>query len=124
GNCGTDIASSGCGPTSLAMVISYWTNKQVLPPQTAKQALHVCGAGMAYTSIVTVPAQYGLHSKLVSWDEAKRYLKQGIPIITVQTPGYFTGHGHYIVITGINANGTFAINDPDGFHRTQATESQ
>jgi len=124
GNCGTDIASSGCGPTSLAMVISYWENKAILPSQTAKQAVHECGVGTTYASLISVPELYGLHSKVVSWDEAKRYLQQGIPVINVQRKGYFTKHGHYIVVTEINANGTYAINDPDGFHRTQATEAQ
>ncbi len=127
GGCGT-MASSACGVTALAMIISYLTGKEVLPTETAKQAVsngwRVCGAGTAHAAMTEMPKMYGLKGKTISWEEGKRYLKEGIPIIQVHGPGYFTGGGHYIVVTGINPDGTYAINDPNGKHRTKATEGQ
>jgi Peptidase_C39 like family len=128
-SCPTTIQAAGCGPTSMAMVISYLTGKQVLPPATANEVKengwYVCGAGTAYEALLEVPAKYyNLKSKEITWSQDKTYLAKGIPVIQSHGPGYFTGGGHYIVVTGINKNGTYAINDPDGYHRTSATESE
>jgi len=127
--CGSTIAEAGCGPTSLAMVMSYYTGRIILPSETAAVSIskgwRLCGNGTAWAAMTGMPAlpQYGLKSKAVSWAEAKKYLAQGLPIIQSQSNGYFTHGGHFIVITGMSADGkTFYINDPDGFHRTQATE--
>ncbi|MDD3480915.1 MAG: C39 family peptidase [Patescibacteria group bacterium] len=125
---GTTIASSGCGITSLAMIISYITQTEVLPPETAKIALdnnwRVCNAGTAYAAIIEMPKMYDINNnKEITWEEAKKYLAAGFPIIQVHGPGYFTEGGHYIVLTGIK-DGKYLVNDPDGKHRTEATESQ
>lgn len=128
-SCPTTIHAAGCGPTSLAMVISFITDRQVLPPEVAndasKSGWYQCGAGTAFAALTDLPVKYfGLQSKAVTWSQAKVYLGQGIPIIQSHGPGYFTGGGHYIVVTGVNSDGTYSINDPDGLHRTVATESE
>jgi hypothetical protein len=127
--CGSTMKSAACGPTSLAMVISYHLGREVLPPETAALALskgwRICGNGTAWAAMTGMPPIYGLKSKSISWAEAKTYLAQGLPIIQSQANGYFTRGGHFIVLTGISPDGkTFYINDPDGFHRTTATEAQ
>lgn len=125
---GTTIASSGCGITSLAMVISYYAGKEVLPPQTAlismENGWRDCGAGTAWAAMTEMPKIFGLYAKSVTWEQAKTYLKKGMPVIQSHSCCYFTKHGHFIVVTGINSDGTYKINDPDGFHRTEATEDQ
>jgi len=129
GGCGKTIQSSGCGITSLAMVISYWTGKQVLPSETADVAIahhwDACatGDGTSWSAMTGMPPLYGLKGKEISWNEAKTYLTQGIPVIQAHTKGYFTDGGHFIVLTGI-FGGNYLVNDPDGKHRTIATESQ
>lgn len=127
---GTTMASSSCNVTSLAMVISYWTNSSVLPPETAKIAMDKgwrggsnCN-GIDWAAYTEMPKLYGLKAKSISWSSAKQYLKKGWPIIQNHSRGYFTNNGHYIVIVGINSDGTYKINDPDGKHRTKATEAQ
>lgn len=125
--CNTTIAQAGCGITSLAMVITYWTNKQVLPSETARVSLEngwrVCNSGTSWAAMTGMPALYGLQGRAVTWNQAKAYLEKGIPIIQSHGCCYFTMHGHFIVLTGVK-NGVYQVNDPDGFHRTEATEAQ
>lgn len=124
---GANIASSGCGITALAMVISYWTGRSILPPETAKLAVNngwrPCVDGTAWAAMTGMPPLFGLKSKAVSLAQAKEYLKNGVPVIQVHGAGYFTSMGHYIVVRGY-CNGAYLINDPDGYYRTSATEEQ
>ena len=129
--CGNNMSEAACGPTSLAMVMSYYTGREILPPETADVSMshgwRLCGIGTAWAAMTGMPTlpQYNLHSKSISWNEAKKYLEKGMSIIQSQGEGYFTSGGHFIVITGVSSDGkTFYINDPDGRHRTSATESQ
>jgi uncharacterized protein YvpB len=125
GSCGT-IGSSGCGITSLAMVISYWTGKQVLPPETANLAAshgwRVCGDGTAHAAMVDMPKLYGLKAVELGggsagWAKDKVYLAKGIPIIQLHhAPSIFTTSGHYIVITGFSGS-TVYVNDPVYSHK-------
>lgn len=125
--CGTTIAQAGCGVTSLAMLITYWSGKEVLPSETAKISLEngwrICGSGTAWAAMTEMPRMYGLKSRVVNWQNSKEYLDKGIPVIQSHSSGYFTGGGHFIVVTGKSGN-NYLINDPDGFHRTVATEAQ
>lgn len=126
------IATSGCGPTALAMVISYYLGRDVYPPELAtlitnrgEVSSSQC-SGTCWSAMINVPKVYGLNSKYVSWDEAKEHLRNGEPIINSQGPGFFTSGGHYIVITGVSNDGrTYYINDPNYRERTKtATEAQ
>ena len=127
-SCGTSIASAGCGVTALAMVISHWTGKEVLPSETAQSAINhgwrICNQGTSWSAMTGMPSLYGLKSKTISWEEAKRYLALNIPVIQSHAPGYFTDGGHFIVLTGISGVGSYLVNDPDGKHRTEATEAK
>ena len=124
---GNTMQSGACGPTSLAMVMSFYLNKIILPPDVADyiSANHwsICG-GTDDQEMTLGPQHWGLKGKAVTWEQAKTYLKQGIPVIQVHGAGYFTGGGHFIVLTGVNSDGTYSVNDPDGKHRTSATEAQ
>lgn len=121
------MADSGCGPTSLAMVISYYKGRYIYPPETAKQALkhhwRIPHVGTSSRAMTEMPKLYGLDSKQVSWADAKEALHHGKPIIQAQGKGYFTSEGHYIVITKAKGN-TYYINDSGPRHRTRATERQ
>ncbi|HSA84481.1 MAG TPA: C39 family peptidase [Patescibacteria group bacterium] len=130
GNCGdgSTLASSACGSTSLAMVISYHLGREVLPPETSQKAVangwRPCGNGTAWAAMTGMPPLYGLRGKAISWNEAKTYLSLGIPIIQSHGRGLFTSEGHFVVVTGKLSNGKYAINDPDGRHITEASEGQ
>ncbi len=125
--CGDTIATAGSAITSLAMVISWASGKEVLPPETARRALEknwrLCAGGTAWEAMRGIPALYGLKAKSISWTEAKRYLAHNIPVIQSHGSGYFTSEGHFVVLTGVQ-KGKYSVNDPDNYHRTEATETQ
>lgn len=124
---GTTLRSSGCGPTSIAMIISYHLGRNIYPSEIAQKVLdngwRVCNAGTAWAAMTEIPKMYGLQSKGVTWTQAKKYLEQGKPIIQSQRGPHFTNGGHIIVITG-KMDGIYLINDPGGRNVTRATERQ
>jgi ABC-type bacteriocin/lantibiotic exporter with double-glycine peptidase domain len=46
-------------------------------------------------------------------DRIKQALEQGQPIICSMGPGDFTTQGHFIVLTGVDADGRLLLNDPN-----------
>lgn len=121
--CGTTIAQAGCGITSLAMVISYWTGKEVLPSETAKLSLkkgwRICGSGTSWSAMTAMPKIYGLQSKQISssWSVVKSYLDKGYTVIQSHGPGCFTKGGHFIVLTGYSGTKVY-VNDPNSSHKS------
>jgi hypothetical protein len=122
-----NLTDSGCGPTSLAMVISYYADKIIYPPEVAKkvleQHLRIPHVGTDRKAMIEIPKLYGLDSHKISWDEAKKDLHEGKPIIQVHGPGYFTSGGHYIVVTRAEGD-KYYVNDSGPRHRTVATEKE
>ena len=121
GSSGT-IKSSGCGPTSMAMVLkSYGQN--VTPVDTAawsqKNGYRVEGNGTAWGFFNAIGKTAGLTtSQFSGTDQAKQYLAQGIPVIGSMKPGDFTKGGHFLVFSGIN-NDQVTVNDPASEDRTK-----
>lgn len=122
GSGGKDICSSGCGPTSVAMVLKFY-GINVTPEDTAQLSLSSgcrVSAGTSGPCLISKAAQkYGLKSEVgIPWDKAIQYLKQGKPIIVSGRGGApFTSVGHFIVLTCYNENGgnpTISVNDPAG----------
>ena len=118
------ICSSGCGPTSLAMVIKFY-GYDVTPIEIASkieaEGLRVCGSGTAPAAMVKIPESYGLTSIQTSdWSLIDEALGKNIPVIARMGPGIFTNEGHYVVFTGFSFDGLVLVNDPDGKHVTSA----
>ena len=51
-------------------------------------------------------------------------LSEGHPVISSQSPGLFTGGGHFIVLRGITADGKILVNDPNDNDRKQYLNRQ
>ena len=124
GRNGASIASSGCGVTSMAMVISNLTDTKVTPPDTMKEAYSggFCGAGIDGTSAGYFPVAAGNHgltykSIAVSAkgvQDALSALKAGgLIIANVGSASPFTSGGHYIVIRKVDANNKVYVGDPN-----------
>ncbi len=136
GKCGT-IKSSGCGPTSMAMVMKFYgidIDPAKVAASFAQEGYRDCPTnncndcrGTSHSAFTksSLLAQYGLKAEKVVIDEKKilELLKDNNPLIAAVGPqskgitSYgtlesFTKGGHFIVITGIDANGNFLINDP------------
>lgn len=119
------ILDRGCGPSSLAMVLSY-LGKNVTPVEAAKFSLGCSGA--MSTSLVqkSWPQSPWSDLKFESYINKNRALElatRNIPIIMNCHPctgstgdgRIKTYSGHYMVITGSSDGGqTFNINDPGG----------
>ncbi len=114
----TTVGSSGCGPTSMAMVISNLTGVTVSPKYMAdwavKNGFYVHGAGTAYAIFPVASAQYGLKcSTLYSYQKQEiiSALQSGKLLITVVGPGDFTRGRHFLLIRGITADGKLLLAD-------------
>ena len=120
GNYGKNtIVLSGCGPTSLAMVLVYLTKDKTLTPyKIAKMAeekgYYVDNGGTTWDLMHYGSSNYGVHSKVLPLSKSAivNALNNNHPIILNVGPGDFTSKGHYIVLTEV-VNGLFKVNDPN-----------
>lgn len=121
---GNFFAASGCGPTTLSMVVVYLTHDREASPiavaKYSKEAGYsVDGSGSSWTLISEGCRHYGVKAKAVALDESrmKAELDEGHPIVVNVGPGDFTDTGHFMVITGYDDEG-FSINDPNSIERS------
>lgn len=121
---GNFFAASGCGPTTLSMVVVYLThNREASPIVVAKYSKEagysVDGSGSSWTLISEGCRHYGVKAKTVALDESrmKAELDEGHPIVVNVGPGDFTDTGHFMVITGYDDEG-FSINDPNSIEKS------
>ncbi len=124
---GTTISSSGCGPTSAAMVLSFY-GFGVTPADMAKHSLEnggrVCGNGTSHAWFKKLAEDYKMEfEQELSWDKILGYLNKGVPVIVSgQGPEPFTNtnSSHYVVLVcrGIddNDNPIIYVNDPARMH--------
>ena len=117
------ISSSGCGPTSMAMVAkSYGAN--VTPEDTMKWSLNnghrVYGAGTAWDFFRAYGNSIGVQTEQAgpSSNFMTNKLRSGVPIISSMRKGHFTKGGHFIVLSGIDEQGNILVNDPSSTERT------
>lgn len=113
---GYQIASAGCGPTSMAVVISSLTDEWVTPVDATVWAYehgYYSSAGSAHALIPAMAEAYGLNCKGVGTDYAsiKKALKKGKPVVALMGPGYFTRKGHFMVLIGIDDNDNVTVAD-------------
>lgn len=121
---GNFFAASGCGPTTLSMVVVYLTHDREASPiavaKYSKEAGYsVDGSGSSWTLISEGCRHYGVKAKAVALDESrmKAELDEGYPIVVNVGPGDFTDTGHFMVTTGYDDEG-FSINDPNSIEKS------
>jgi hypothetical protein len=120
------IASSGCGPTSMAMVLkSYGFN--VNPVDTSKYSVQhgfrTAGQGTSWDYFKNIGNANGLTVEQYDPGQAgievtKAKLAANIPVIGSMRPGDFTKGGHFIVFSGMDQDGTIRVNDPASRERS------
>lgn len=113
---GYRIAAAGCGPTSMAIVISSLTKQWVTPIDTAVWGYehgYYSAAGSAHEMIPAMAEAYGLKCKGVgtNYNSIKKALKKGKPVIALMGPGYFTRKGHFMVLIDIDKNDNVTVAD-------------
>jgi GH24 family phage-related lysozyme (muramidase)/LysM repeat protein len=115
------IGTSGCGPTSLAMVLSTLTGKTITPVELCEFSLdnghRISGSGTSWTFFKAAASEYGIKTTQVeSYSKIQDALKEGKMVIASMKPGHFTGGGHFVVITGMetrNGEVWLTVYDPN-----------
>ncbi len=120
----SNIAISGCGPTSLAMVIAYLKNDNTITPYKIAKLAEEKGfykenSGTTWDLMRKGPASYGVKVKEIALSKNVIYnaLKNGHPIICNMRKGDFTINGHYLVLSSI-VDDKIKINDPNSKERS------
>lgn len=109
------IGRGGCGICSSAMVASYWTGKQITPPELVKWAyIYHTPQGSSHALYAAVAKKYNLKYRDLglSKSEMVKELKKGHTVIASMGPGEFTRNSHLIVLRTIE-NGKIRVNDPN-----------
>ena len=124
----TTIKGSGCGVTSMAMVLSTFVDKTYTPKVVMQEAYagNYCGGsivGTAVTFFKYSAQKHGLSYQAVSKTGDKQdvidALKSGNSLVIAHMgPGTFTNSGHYIVLTKVNDNGEVYVLDSNNSRRT------
>ena len=113
------IGEAGCGPTSLAMVVSSLTGNIIDPVQMCKWSYengYLCEGSGSYHSLIPEGGRhFGLTVEGCSVNEPQRIvdaLASGKLIIAIMGPGTFTTCGHFLVMRGVTSDGKILIADP------------
>lgn len=117
GNCSKDkknsMANAGCGPTTIAMVLSTFgipKTPDEIADEIVEKGWRKCGKGTSSQAIYGILQNYGLNVRAVDIEGAKRALLAGEAVIGLArgpkikpgTTGAFTDNGHYIFLTCYN----------------------
>ncbi len=122
---GTDhIGSSGCGPTSMAIVVSSLSGETVDPERMAQWAYengYWCKGSGSYHALIPGAAEHwGLSVSGCSPSEPQRILDalaDGKLVVAIMSKGHFTKGGHFIVLRGVK-DGKILVADPASYRRS------
>ena len=122
-----EIRGYGCGPTSMAMLISSLGEETLDPAQAAKEAYEAgyCAPGSgSYLSIVEgMAGRHGLSADAcgeLSAEELCQQLASGNLFVALMGKGHFTDGGHFIVLRGATLEGKVLVADPNSRERSLA----
>ena len=120
-----DIAHYGCGPTSMAMVVSTLTSETVDPVQMAKWSYDndfwYSGGGSWHDLIPGAAKAWGLPVEGCTASEPQRIvdaLMSGKLVVVIMAKGHFTKEGHFIVLRGVTSTGSILVADPGSYERS------
>jgi len=119
------IGTSGCGPTSMAMILrSYGAN--VTPIDTCKfstdNGYRTANDGTSWDFFSAIGKKYGVDTESLGLDGSKltSSLSNKKPVIASMGPSTFTKGGHFIALVGLK-DGKVVVNDPASKARSETT---
>lgn len=131
GNYGHDsISGYGCGPTSMAMIVSTLTGTYYNPQEMAdifvEEQFWASRSGTYYSFADGSGSRFQLTVEpLVPEEITASYLMQhlmsGKLAIALMSNGHFTSGGHYIVLRGTTLTGDILVADPASRERSLTT---
>lgn len=126
---GKTISEAGCGPTSMAMVLTNLLGKEIDPVDTAQYSMdngyRIKNNGTSESLFPALAKEYGLNCEKSSHtaENIVSSLKAGNVIIAHMGKGHFTKGGHYIVLRGLDEDGKVIVSDPASSKRSKQTWS-
>lgn len=123
---GTDnIGGYGCGPTSMAIVVSSLTDDTVDPVEMAEWSYengYWCKSSGSYHALIPAAAEaWELPVSGCTTSEPQRILDalaDGKLVVAIMAKGHFTSSGHFIVLRGVE-NGQIKVADPASYKRSE-----
>lgn len=123
----SNVGAAGCGPTSLAIVISTFTGQNITPEITKtfaeQNGEYVPNVGTSHSFVKNAANHWGLTCERVGKDRMDyvvESLKDGKLVVEICEAYTITGgsSGHFIVLTGVTADGHITIADCASRERT------
>lgn len=123
---GTDnIGGYGCGPTSMAIVVSSLTDDMVDPVEMGQWSYengYWCKSSGSYHALIPAAAEaWGLPVSGCTTSEPQRILDaltEGKLVVAIMSEGHFTTSGHFIVLRGVQ-DGQIMVADPASYKRSE-----
>ena len=122
----SSIGKAGCGPTSMAMVISTLKGEPHDPVELARWSVahgHRCEGNGSYHSLIPEAAKaYGLKVEGAGKNDGQKIvdaLSSGKLVVGIYSKGHFTKAGHFIVLRGVTAEGKILVADPASYSRSE-----
>ncbi len=114
---GMTLGAGGCGPTSIANLISPLLQKNYTPPKVwdymKKHGYLIPGAGSTWAGITATLKHYGIDFDVTYNDSmVHKYLAKGYWMIGLCGPSRWTSSGHYIVIYKLTSTDHILVSDP------------
>lgn len=113
------IGKYGCGPTSLATVVSSLTKQKITPEEMAlwaKEHGYFCnGSGSYHTLIPEGAMQFGLKVENLGIPSEQAIIEAlwtGKIVVVLMSQGHFTSSGHFMLLRGVTLDGKILIADP------------
>ena len=118
------IGQGGCGPTSMAIVVSTLTGDAHDPVELAQWSVangHRCEGNGSYHSLIpAAAAAYGLScGKNLDAQGIVDALSSGKLVVVIMSKGHFTRGGHFIVLRGVTGEGKILVADPASYGRSE-----
>ncbi len=120
------IASHGCGPTAVAMVVATLTEKDISPIDATKFACqngYCSNTGTATTFISDYCKKQGLKVEEVNKKDKDKVINalksKNSLAIAVVGPGTFTTTAHFIVLRGATDDGKVLVADPNSLEKSK-----
>lgn len=120
-----DIGGYGCGPTSMAMVVSSLSSDTVDPVEMAEWAYengYWCKGSGSYHALIPAAAKaWGLSVSGCTTSEPQRILDalaEGKLVVAIMSKGHFTSSGHFIVLRGVQ-NEQILVADSASYKRSE-----
>ena len=110
------VATSGSSVTALAMVATYMTDHEFSPTEIADYAVQYGGSHYGrlekVSDLLEIPWKRALNV-----NEAIKAVREGkVAIALMGQRSMFPGGGSFIVLTGVNEDGTIHVIDPNDDH--------